>query len=56
MSTTQPSQFTQPDPANPRTTPLLHNASLAALIVCPIVMRKSPLDFVALKLGLELEF
>ncbi|KAB8296681.1 hypothetical protein EYC80_002104 [Monilinia laxa] len=42
MSTSQPSQFTQPDPANPRTTPLLHNASLAALIVCPIVMLLPP--------------
>ncbi|KAA8568975.1 hypothetical protein EYC84_007946 [Monilinia fructicola] len=42
MSTTQPAQFTQPDPANPRTTPLLHNASLAALIVCPIVMLLPP--------------
>ncbi|TGO49632.1 hypothetical protein BOTNAR_0424g00030 [Botryotinia narcissicola] len=42
MSTTQPSQFTHPDPTNPRTTPLLHNASLAALIVCPIVMLIPP--------------
>ncbi|KAF7862606.1 hypothetical protein EAF04_007479 [Stromatinia cepivora] len=42
MSTTQPSQLTQPDPANPRTTPLLHNASLAALIVCPLVMMIPP--------------
>ncbi|RAL59290.1 hypothetical protein DID88_007003 [Monilinia fructigena] len=45
MSTSQPSQpsqFTQPDPANPRTTPLLHNASLAALVVCPIVMLLPP--------------
>ncbi|CAD6443836.1 c6353cef-bfcd-4023-ae6b-d6a8bcf6624b [Sclerotinia trifoliorum] len=42
MSTSQPSQFTQPDPANPRTTPLLHNASLAALIICPIVMMIPP--------------
>ncbi|KAI9640227.1 hypothetical protein NHQ30_011466 [Ciborinia camelliae] len=42
MSTSQLSQFTQPDPANPRTTPLLHNASLAALIVCPIIMALPP--------------
>ncbi|ESZ94894.1 hypothetical protein SBOR_4722 [Sclerotinia borealis F-4128] len=42
MSTTQPSQPFQPGAANPRTTPLLHNASLAALIVCPIVMILPP--------------